>query len=192
MKHLFIIISSFLIILCSSTAWGQTLRVYRSIGEVAHPDSVVQLSLRRQHLKSIPPDVFSYRNLQVLDLSRNRIRIIPDSISRLTELRDLNMERNKIHSVPSAIGSLCHLRRINLSRNPILDLPASMSQLSQLEELIIWSTGVIEFPDSFRSLNYTLKLIDMRACPLMHNHQEAIEEMLPTPRKRWNYTCNCK
>lgn len=170
---------------------AQPDRVYRSLDEVTVPDSVFVLKLTHKRLKAIPQDVFAFHNLRVLDLSKNFIREIPAEIGRLSSLEELNLERNHIRTVPDEMGNLVQLCRLNLSRNPILNLPASMGNLCRLEELRIWSTGVIDFPASFASLNYTLKVIDMRACPLTYDNQEAIEQLLPTPQKKWFRTCNC-
>jgi hypothetical protein len=173
-------------------AGAQPDRVYRSLDEVQCPDSVFVLQLNRKRLRSIPAEIFTFRNLRVLDLGKNRIDTIPPQIGSLTRLEVLNMQRNRIRIVPPEVGQLTQLRVLNLNRNPILDLPAEMSALTHLEELIIWCTGVISFPPSFAALNYTLKTIDMRVCPMTWDNQQAIEELLPTPRKRWDYVCNCK
>ena len=131
-------------------------------------------------------------NLRTLDLGCNFIDSIPPEIGTLTSLEILNLRRNRIRSIPPEVGNLKNLRKINFSRNPILDLPDEMGNLTSLEELVLWCTGVISFPPSFVALNYTLKLIDLRVCPLTWDDQQAIEQLLPTPRKRWDYVCNCQ
>ena len=185
-KHCFVAL-----LLIPSLLTAQPDRVYRSLGEVTHPDSVFVLKLTHKRLNAVPQEVLAFRNLRVLDLSKNFIREIPAEMGQLSHLEELNLERNHIRTVPDEMGNLVQLRRLNLSRNPILDLPASMGNLSRLEELTIWSTGIIEFPASFSALNYTLKVIDMRVCPLTYDNQEAIEQLLPTPKKKWFRTCNC-
>lgn len=171
---------------------AQRDRVYKSMKDVRNVDSVYVLQLHFKRLKQIPPKVFEMRNLRSLDLGRNFIDTIPPEISRLTHLEVLDMRRNRIRYVPPEIGRLTGLRTLNLSRNPILELPDEMSALTNLEELILWCTGVISFPPSFVALDGTLKVIDMRVCPLKWEDQEAIRELLPTPRKRWDYVCNCQ
>ena len=170
---------------------SQPNRIYKSMKEVRNPDSVYALQLHYKRLRQIPPKVFEMRNLRSLDLGRNFIDSIPPEIGRLTNLEVLDLRRNKIRIVPPEIGRLTKLRILNLSRNPILDLPDEMSSLTKLEELILWCTGVISFPPSFVALDGTLKLIDLRVCPLKWDDQEAIRELLPSPRKRWDYVCNC-
>ena len=173
-------------------ASAQRDRVYKSLKEVRNPDSVYILQLNFKRLKQIPPKVFSMHNLRKLDLGRNFIDSIPPEIGTLVKLEELNLHRNRIRVVPAEIGQLTRLRRINLSRNPILELPDEMCNLVNLEEMILWMTGIIAFPPTFVALNETLKLIDLRVCPLSYDDQQAIEELLPSPRKRWDYVCNCQ
>lgn len=182
----------FFIVTLAFSAAAQRNRVYKSLKEVRNPDSVYVLQLRYKRLRQIPPKVFEMRNLRTLDLGRNFIDSIPPAIGSLTKLEVLDLRRNRIRTVPPEIGLLTELRTLNLSRNPILDLPDEMSSLTKLEELILWCTGVIAFPPSFVALNNTLKLIDLRVCPLKWDDQEAIRELLPNPRKRWDYVCNCE
>lgn len=184
----------FLMMLCSMAlaASAQRDRVYKSLKEVRNPDSVFVLKLRYKRLRQIPPKVFTFRNLRVLDLGCNFIDSIPPQIASLSQLEELVLRRNKLRVIPPEVGSLSRLRILNLSRNPILDLPDELSQLSRLEELIIWCTGVVAFPPSFVALDRTLRVIDMRVCPMTYDDQQAIEDLLPSPRKRWDYVCNCQ
>ena len=174
------------------SAAAQRDRVYKSLKEVRNPDSVYILQLNYKRLKQIPPKVFAMHNLRKLNLGRNFIDSIPPEIGTLTNLEELDLRRNRIRIVPAEIGRLTNLKRLNLSRNPILDLPDEMGNLVNLEELILWCTGVISFPPTFVALNNTLKLIDLRVCPLSWDDQQAIEALLPSPRKRWDYVCNCQ
>jgi len=183
-----------LMLLCvmSVGVMAQRDKVYKSLKEVRNPDSVYTLQLHYKRLKKIPQKVFEMHNLRVLDLGRNFIDSIPPEIGRLSRLEVLDLRRNRIRTVPREVGQLKNLRVLNLSRNPILDLPDEIGTLSRLEELVLWCTGVVSFPPSFVALNNTLKLIDLRVCPLTWDDQQAIEELLPSPRKRWDYVCNCQ
>lgn len=182
------------LIVCSmmGTAAAQRDKVYKSLKDVRNPDSVYVLQLRFKRLKKIPPQVFEMRNLRRLDLGRNFIDSIPPEIGLLTNLQELDLRRNRIRIVPPEMGQLTELRILNLSRNPILELPDQMSTLTKLEELILWCTGIISLPPSFVALDASLKVLDLRVCPLKWDDQEAIRELLPTPRKRWDYVCNCQ
>lgn len=187
-KHLVL----YFFVLIALSSFAQQGKVYKSLKEVRRPDSVYHLQLHYKRLKKIPEKVFEMRNLRILDLGRNFIDSIPPEIATLTNLEVLDLRRNKIRVVPPEVGRLTSLRQLNLSRNPILDLPDEMSGLTNLEELIIWCTGVVSFPPSFIALDNSLKLIDMRVCPMKWDDQQAIEQLLPSPRKRWDYVCNCQ
>ncbi len=182
------------LMLCLAWAAGmaQPDKVYTRLSEIKDAAQVYQLEIRYKRLKRIPPIVFRCTNLRVLDLSKNFIDTLPPEIGELVNLEVLNLQRNRIRHVPPQIGQLARLRVLNLSRNPILELPDAMGGLAELEELILWMTGVISLPPTFVALNYSLKTLDMRACPLSYDDQEAIETLLPSPRKRWDYVCNCK
>ena len=171
---------------------AQPDRVYSSLSEVRNPDSVYILRLNYKRLKAIPPKVFTFSNLRELDLGKNFIDSIPPEIGTLKQLTVLDLRRNHIRTVPPEVGQLVGLQRLNLSRNPILELPDELSALVNLKELVLWCTGIVSFPPSFVALNYSLETIDLRVCPLTWDDQQAIEELLPTPRKRWDHVCNCK
>jgi len=171
---------------------AQRDKVYKSMKEVRNPDSVYVLRLKYKRLRQIPPKVFTMHNLRELSLACNFIDSIPPEIANLTNLETLDLHRNRLRHVPPEVGRLVNLRVLNFSRNPILELPDELSNLTNLEELILWCTGVIAFPPSFVALNSSLRLIDLRVCPLTWDDQQAIDELLPSPRKRWDYVCNCQ
>ncbi|MDY5968698.1 MAG: leucine-rich repeat domain-containing protein [Bacteroidales bacterium] len=181
-----------MLLLCTVHSMAQPDKVYTSVAQIKNPLQVYQLQIRYKRLKKVPLVVFECKNLRVLDLSKNFIDTLPPEIGTLANLEELNLHRNKLRSVPPEMGRLKNLRVLNLSRNPILELPPEMCSLSKLEKLILWMTGVVEVPPTFVSLNQTLKELDMRACPMTYDNQEEVETILPSPKKRWDYVCNCK
>lgn len=183
-----------IMILCSVCLMGRSQpdKVYTRISEIKDPLKVYHLEMRYDRLRRIPPIVFECTNLRSLNLSKNFIDTLPPEIGRLVNLEELNLQRNRIRSVPPEIGQLARLRILNISRNPILELPDAMGNLTSLEVLTLWMTGVVSLPPTFVALNHSLKTLDMRACPLTYDDQEAIETLLPGPVKRWDYVCNCK
>ncbi|MCF0211679.1 MAG: leucine-rich repeat domain-containing protein [Bacteroidales bacterium] len=173
-------------------AMAQPERIYTSLSQVDDPSAVYILHLRGQRLREVPPQVFTFANLIELDLSRNRLDTLPPAIARLPHLQRLNLHRNRLPSLPDSIGFLPQLKALNASRNPLLELPSTMARLSQLDTLTLYLTGVVALPPECAALNYSLRLLDLRACPLTYAHQAALDSLLPTPRKRWDYVCNCK
>ena len=152
-----------------SAAWAQEGRVYKSLQEVVDPTAVYSLQLRGKRLKAVPSEVYEMVNLRELDLRGNRIVQLSDSIA-----------------------GLVHLQRLVLSRNPLRGLPAAMAGMSELRELVLWSTYVTDLPPELGRLDGTLELLDLRDCPMTQADQEALEQMLPSVKKEWYYTCNCE
>lgn len=171
---------------------AQPDKVYKSLKEVRRAEDVYILKLTYKRLKSVPKEVFTYTNLRELNLGRNFIDSIPPDIANLKNLEVLNLERNWLHYLPDEIGDLPNLKKIDLNRNPLQALPESMANLSQLERLVIWSTGISELPVTFVALDASLKLLDMRECYLTEEQMEAICELLPSVKKLWNLSCNCR
>lgn len=166
--------------------------MYKSLGEIRNPDDVYILRLNYKRLRAIPEKVFTLGNLRELDLGKNSIDSIPADIAKLKDLRILDLSRNHLRTIPPELGQLTQLRELDLSRNPLLELPEEMGSLVHLRKLVLWSTGIVSFPPTFVALNGSLEVIDMRVCPMTWDDQQAIEDLLPTPRKRWDYVCNCK
>lgn len=147
---------------------AQPGRVYKSLAEVQNPEDVYVLQLHNKKLRHIPSQVYQMVNLQTLDLRGNKIAYISDSIVRLE-----------------------HLQVLDLSRNPLMDLPSALAWMKDLRELVLWSTYVNAVPQEFARLDGQLQLLDLRDCPLMLDDQKAIEQVLPTTKKKWYYACNC-
>ncbi len=171
---------------------AQPDKVYRSLSDVKDPQQVYILHLRWKRLRSIPPEVFTFTNLRELDLGRNNIDSVPPDIARLPHLQKLVLERNLIRHLPMEIGLLGDLQHVDLNRNPIESLPDEMAYLPSLRELVLWSTNITTIPESFSELDGTLQLLDLRSCSLTYDEQQAIEQILPSTKKRWDQACNCR
>lgn len=157
-----------LLVVLPAVMYAQPDKVYKSLSEVKDPEQVYILRLRHKRLKTIPPAVYGMTNLRELDLRGNRITALPDSVALLSSLQ-----------------------RLELSRNPIDTLPPAMAAMSELRELVLWDTKVRSLPKEFAALDATLQLIDLRSCHLLLDEQEAIEQLLPSVKKLWDYACNC-
>ena len=189
MKKIAFIISFFLLY---ASLFAQPDKVYKSLKEVRNPDDVYVLKLRYKRLKTIPSEVFTFSNLRELNLGCNFIDSVPPEIANLKNLEVLNLERNWLHYLPGEIGELHNLVKLDLNRNPLQALPEGMSSLSSLERLVLWGTGISELPLTFVALDATLKLLDLRECYLTEEQMQAICELLPSVKKYWTLSCNCK
>lgn len=171
---------------------AQPGKVYKSLKDVRNPQDVYILKLNFKRLQAIPDEVFTFTNLCELDLSRNFIDTVPPAIANLRNLQKLSLARNWVRNLPDELSQLSNLRVLDLNRNPLQQLPASLGTLSRLEKLILWQTNVYELPPSFVALDGTLKVLDLRACPLSQQDQEQISDLLPSAHMLWDQDCNCK
>lgn len=147
---------------------AQPDRLYTSLEQVDDPAQVYRLRLRHRRLTELPAVVTEMSNLRELDLRGNRLTGLPERVGRL---------RN--------------LRRLEVSRNPLTELPDSLAALPELRELILWDTRVRHLPAGFAALDGQLEVIDLRSCPLNTDNQKAIEALLPSVKKLWDYACDC-
>ena len=157
-----------LLLMIPAVTFGPPDKVYRSLSEVSNADEVYILHLRGKRLKAVPQEVYAMHNLRELNLRGNRIAVLSDSIALLQ-----------------------NLEIIELSRNPLTVLPPAMADMTQLRQLVLWDTQVSELPKEFARLDNTLRLLDLRDCPLTLDDQEVIAQLLPTVKKLWDYACNC-
>ncbi|MBL7813117.1 MAG: hypothetical protein JNL57_12920 [Bacteroidetes bacterium] len=102
------------------------------------------LKLRNCGLDEIPPEVFTFKWLKILDIGnddfctpemRNRITSIPDEISNLKELKRISIEGNDINFLSDNISSLKSLRILNLANNKLTELSSNIANMACLEEV---------------------------------------------------------
>ena len=133
-------------------------------------ENVKVLNLRKQKLKELPNEVFSFPNLEVLILQRNKLESLPDSMwHKLPKLHYVDVSQNKLSRLPEAWATL-PIDTLIANRNYIAYLPASYAQMSQLSYLDLWSNELITLPDSFAQLP-RLKRVDLRGISMNKRHQ---------------------
>lgn len=165
---------------------------YKSLKEaLAKPDSVHKLSLKRQKLTAIPPEVFAFPYLQELNLANNKIKILTPEIAKLKNLSYLNISKNLLETLPKEIGELTKLQTLIASQNEDLSsFPPEMSKMENLTYLDIWGTSISEFPDQMGKMT-NLKWIDLRTINLSKDEKKAIEELFPQAKIYTSEGCNC-
>jgi hypothetical protein len=83
-----------------------------------------------------PNEIYTMKNLKILNLYRNRIDKLPQELFTLTTLIELNLKRNKLHYLPdSGLSCLKNLRVLRLGCNCLVQLPDDMYRLIELREL---------------------------------------------------------
>jgi len=82
---------------------------------LAKPNHVKKLSLARQELQSLPPEVGKLKKLQELDLSYNPIEALPNELGDLAQLESLSLRCTKLKKLPDSFVQLTKLKRLDLS-----------------------------------------------------------------------------
>jgi len=165
---------------------------YKNLKEaLINPEEVYRLNLRKKKLKSIPPEVFLFKNLNYLELSSNRINNIPKEISSLANLQYLYIGKNKIESIPIELTQLKHLKVLSLNRNGIKSLPKEIGSMYSLRILDLWGTDIVVLPNEIALLKHTLEIIDMRVIYMNRREQEVILNMFPNTKILFSKACNC-
>jgi len=109
--------------------------VYDLNEALANPDKVFKLSLENQGLKSLPAEIGSLKNLQVLNLSENKLKTLPPEIGSLTKLQSLTLYNNKVQTLPNEVRNLRSLELLYLGKNRITFMPLWMGGLGRLKRL---------------------------------------------------------
>jgi Leucine-rich repeat (LRR) protein len=166
-------------------------KIYTSLEEaLLVPDSVRYLSLKHKKLKSVPPEVFQFKNLEILDLSKNKLTEIPEDIQKLGKLREISVANNYLTTFPIQLGNLTELRKIVAYQNNIALLPNTIGSLLNLELLDLWSNEIESFPSEIKALKQ-LKFVDLRGIMLTDEQKQNIKSLLPTADVQFSMGCNC-
>jgi Leucine-rich repeat (LRR) protein len=156
-----------------------------------HPDKVYKLDLSHHKLDSIPPEVYQFKNLQVLILKGNRLTEIPEEIGVLTHLQRLVMSRNNIVTVDPALGKLVNLVFLDLSQNEIEMLPKQIGNLVNLAELVMWLNNLNDFPDEAKGM-ISLRRLSLEDIAMNQETQDHITSLFPNAKIKFSPSCKCK
>jgi Leucine-rich repeat (LRR) protein len=156
-----------------------------------HPEMVIRLELKKQKLKTFPPEIFKFKNLQYLSLSKNQLKELPDSLYKLTQLQYLDVSHNKLGSLPKEIGKCSNLYYLNANNNDLYGLPPQIGNLEKLHTLDLWSNDLADFPETLRNLKQ-LNILDVRAILISDDVIKQLKRWLPNTIIYSNPPCNCK
>ena len=156
-----------------------------------NPDKVIKLNLKRKHLKTFPPEIFKFKNLQYLDVSKNSIKEIPEGIGELIQLQYFTCNKTGLERLPKEIGLLKNLRYININQNELEGLPPQFGNLASLEIADMWSNNLADFPETLINLK-ALKVLDLRNILLSDEQQNHLQELMPKAKIFFSPSCKCK
>ncbi|WP_299464916.1 hypothetical protein [uncultured Microscilla sp.] len=77
------------------------------------------------------------KNLQYVSLVRNQLQVLPPEIGQWQQMRELDLTSNLLQALPSEIGNLHRLVKLQLRNNQLSRLPKSIQQLQHLKALDI-------------------------------------------------------
>lgn len=112
---------------------------------------VTDLDLIRKNIKTIPPEIRFFAELDTLCLYRNEIKQFPVEISKL-KIRSLQLSDNGLEELPHEIGNMKHLNDLDVRSNLFSQFPSQILNLSNLESLNLHRTKLIEFPNELSKL----------------------------------------
>jgi len=148
---------------------------------------VFVLNLRGNNYKTLPKELFQFKNLQALDLSGSQftdlektiaqlsqmpnlmilqlnrcgIKALPENISLLSNLVILDVYGNRLKTLPETIGALKKLKLLSLGMNlKLTALPKSIGNLQCLQVLDVSQTRLTTLPEE---LGYCSELISLSA-----------------------------
>ena len=156
-----------------------------------NPDKVIKLVLKRKHLKTFPPEIFMFKNLQYLDVSKNSIKEVPEQIGTLIYLQYFICNKTGLERLPKEIGMLKNLRYININQNDLESLPPQFGNLEKLEIADMWSNNLAEFPETLMNLK-ALRVLDLRNILLSDEQQNHLQELMPKTKIFFSPSCKCK
>ena len=73
----------------------------------------------------------------MLSLEKNQLTTLPPQIGQLTNLQRLHLQDNQLTTLPPGIGQLTNLTHLYLRQNQLTSLPPEIEQLPKLEILYL-------------------------------------------------------
>lgn len=179
------------ILLLSFELLAQPDRVFTSIVEAqsVHPDSVFRLSLTKNKLQNIPPEIYVFKNLKELNLSQNKLTSLPDDFF-FPNLEILNIEKNDLDTFSNAICNNVSLKQLFLGRNKISVVPECIGNLTELVVFDIWFNPIRELPLTLTNLK-KLRSMDLRGVTFSKEFQKKWSELLPWVKIEFDLGCDC-
>ena len=169
-------------------------KTYTSIQEaLKEPQNVYRLKLTKlDNRDSLPEELFSLTELRELTVKGCKLCVLNQNINKLAKLESLNLDKNKLVRLPETIGNLQKLKFLCVSRNLMETFPESISKMTELTYIDAWDNPLYILPESIKSLQKTLKTLDLRQIPLTKSEFKAMQELLPFTEILFTDICECE
>jgi len=119
----------------------------------AQQQSLRNLDLSDQNLRSLPETVWQLKDLEVLDLRHNQLDNLPAELAQLRGLRRLDISNNQLRQLPVEIAQLHQLQVLILSHNNLTHIPAGVMHLPRLQVLNLRHNQLDELSPAISQLN---------------------------------------
>lgn len=122
------------------------------------PEAVQTISkilLNNNLIKTIPPIIGHFTNIQTLDLSSNFIKILDENICKLNGLKHLIARDNQLedNSLPKCLGTqLSNLEVVNFSGNLFTQFPYQLLEIRSIKEIYLGSNKISSMPRCYEQL----------------------------------------
>ncbi len=142
------------------------------------------LSLKNDHLKTIPTELTTLKKLKVLDLSGNDFQTLPvefiklenleelylndetnmnlpktlEILSKLPKLKSLHLENDQLEQLPENLKNLEHLEFLYLNQNKFLEVPKQIGGLQHLQYLDLNNNPIKPELQDVKNLNFGFKI----------------------------------
>ncbi len=120
---------------------------WNDFGVYIHKRTIFGIGFYDQKLIDIPNELWTLKNLEVLNLVNNGLIKLPEEIGSLNSLKELYIGGNKIKTIPKSIENLKNLVYLYLLEDDLIEIPEEIGNLINLEELSIGSKKLDTLPD---------------------------------------------
>jgi hypothetical protein len=131
--------------------------------EQAKSEEQAELSLSKEGLTELPPELGQLSKLRFLHLGNNQLTALSPELGQLSQLTGLSLWGNLLTALPPELGQLSQLEALILWGNQLTALPLELGQLSQLKTLYLHSNQLTALPLELGQLS---QLKTCRGCPV--------------------------
>jgi len=156
----------------------------------ANKDSVFKIDLSKNHLTSLPTEIYRCKNLTDLNLSKNKIEMLGDSLSVFQNLRSLNLAHNKLKAISYGVFTLTSLTNLSFASNQIEMIPDEITYCQKLETIDFYDNAIVSISNQLKTLP-ALKSLDLRGVMYGHVFHRKIKDDFKHCKILIDPPCSC-